>query len=59
MILKFLGETELATLLMHAIEGVLRRRKVRTRDLGGNNSTTEMTNAICDALEAASKSSAA
>jgi hypothetical protein len=38
MMLEFLGETELATLLMHAIEGVLRRGKVRTRDLGGHNS---------------------
>ncbi len=59
MMLEFLGERELAALLMHAIETVLRKREVRTRDLGGNNSTTEMTDAICDALEVGSKSSEA
>ena len=53
MMLEFLGEVELATGLMHAIEAVLREERVRTRDLGGSNSTTEMTDAICQALETA------
>lgn len=52
MMLEFLGETELATRLMHAIEAVLRESRVRTRDLGGSSSTTEMTDAVCQALDA-------
>jgi tartrate dehydrogenase/decarboxylase/D-malate dehydrogenase len=48
--LDFLGETELSTRLMSAIESVLREQKVRTRDLGGANTTTEITEAICSAL---------
>ncbi len=55
MMLDHLGEAELATRLMHAIETVLREGKVRTRDLGGENSTGEMTDAICQALEAGAK----
>ena len=51
MMLEFLGEAELATRLMHAIEAVLREGRVRTPDLGGRNSTTEMTDALCHALE--------
>ena len=53
MMLDHLGETELATALMHAIETVLREGRVRTRDLGGSSSTTEMTGAVCQALAAA------
>ena len=52
MMLDHLGESELAAHLMHTIEAVLRSGQVRTRDLGGNNSTTEMTHAVCHALEA-------
>lgn len=51
MMLEFLGETELAARLMGAIEAVLREGRVRTRDLGGSSSTTEMTDAMCQALE--------
>jgi tartrate dehydrogenase/decarboxylase/D-malate dehydrogenase len=50
LMLDFLGETELATRLMHAIESVLREGKVRTRDLGGASTTQETTAAICAAL---------
>lgn len=50
LMLDFLGETELATRLMQAIESVLREKKVRTRDLGGSNSTDEVTAAICGVL---------
>lgn len=50
MLLEFLGERELADRLMQAIETVLREQRVRTRDLGGSSSTTEMTAAVCEAL---------
>ena len=50
LMLEFLGEAELAGHLMRAIETVLRERRVRTRDLGGTHSTTDMTAAICQAL---------
>ena len=53
LMLAFLGETELADLLMRAIETVLREQRVRTHDLGGTHSTTDMTAAICQALAAA------
>ena len=52
LLLEFLGEAELAARLMHAIETVLREQRVRTRDLGGTSSTTDMTAAVCQALEA-------
>ncbi|TGE18312.1 tartrate dehydrogenase [Hymenobacter elongatus] len=55
MMLAFLGETQLAAQLMHAIETVLREQCVRTRDLGGTSSTTEMTKAVCQALETAAR----
>ncbi len=51
MMLELLGETELSTHLMHAIEQVMREQRVRTRDLGGQNSTSEMTAAVCQAVE--------
>lgn len=50
MMLAFLGETDLAARLMTAIETVLRDQRIRTRDLGGTSTTTEMTEAICQAL---------
>ena len=53
MMLEFLGEPELASLLMRAIETLLREKKVRTRDLGGSNSTSEVADAICDLLQTA------
>ena len=53
LMLAFLGEAELADHLMRAIETVLREQRVRTRDLGGTHSTTDMTAAICQALAAA------
>jgi tartrate dehydrogenase/decarboxylase / D-malate dehydrogenase len=50
LMLDFLGETDLAAQLMQAIETVLRERNVRTRDLGGTNTTDEVTTAICAEL---------
>ena len=52
LMLEFLGEAELATRLMQSIEAVVRQQHVRTRDLGGASSTSEMTEAVCEALEA-------
>ena len=52
MMLDHLGERDLAQQVMRAIERVL-RDGVRTRDLGGTNSTTQVTDAICAALLAA------
>jgi tartrate dehydrogenase/decarboxylase / D-malate dehydrogenase len=49
--LDFLGEEELSTRLMRAIEAVLRERKVRTKDLGGTNTTEEMADAVYLALQ--------
>ena len=51
LMLDFIGEAELAGKLMNAIESVLREKKVRTRDLGGQDSTTAMTEALCQAIE--------
>jgi tartrate dehydrogenase/decarboxylase/D-malate dehydrogenase len=51
MMIEFLGEIELAGYLMSAIEAVTRKREIRTRDLGGRHSTTEVTQAICAELE--------
>ena len=53
MMLNFLGETDLAAHLMRAIEAVLAAQHIRTRDLGGTHSTTDMTAAVCQALAAA------
>lgn len=50
LMLDFLGEAKLATKLMRAIEAVLRKKTVRTRDLGGANTTDEVTAAICAEL---------
>jgi len=47
LMLDFLGEVELSTRLMQAIEVLLKEKKVRTRDLGGSNSTSEVTDALC------------
>ena len=50
LMLDFLGETELSDCLMQAIKQVLSAGKVRTQDLGGTASTTDMTEAVCRAL---------
>jgi len=46
MMLEHLGETGAAALVMKAIEGVCREGKVKTRDMGGQNTTAEMGDAI-------------
>lgn len=50
MMLDHLGESEIAGKLMGAIETVLIGGGIRTADLGGKSSTTEVTAAICAAL---------
>ena len=50
LMLDFLGETEAAARIMHAIEAVLKEQKVRTRDLGGCLSTAEMGKVVVAAL---------
>ena len=51
MMLDYIGETAHATRIRNALEGVLTRGAIRTRDLGGTASTTEFTEAICRELE--------
>jgi isocitrate/isopropylmalate dehydrogenase len=49
-LLKGLGETRASEHILKAIESVMVAGQVRTPDLGGKATTTEMTNAIVDAL---------
>jgi len=51
MMLDFLGAKEEGALVMNALQGVLRERKVRTYDLGGTATTTEVGRAICEAMK--------
>ena len=51
MMLEHLGEHSAATRLMGAIEEVTRAR-VFTPDLGGKARTTDVTQAVCDAIRA-------
>jgi tartrate dehydrogenase/decarboxylase/D-malate dehydrogenase len=41
-----IGENNAQELIIKAIEAVLREKKVRTQDLGGVNTTSEMGDAI-------------
>ncbi len=50
MMLQHLGEHEAADRLMTAIERVTSSRSVLTPDLGGNATTNQVTEAVCDAL---------
>ena len=50
MMLDHIGEREKAERIRGALAGVLTEGTVRTRDLGGQSSTTEFTDAICRAL---------
>ncbi len=51
MMLEHLHEDEGANRLMSALERVTESRSVLTRDLGGDSSTSEVTAAVCDALQ--------
>ena len=50
LMLEYLGKIEEANLLHNAVEEVLTENKVKTPDLGGNNNTLDMTNAIIKKL---------
>ena len=50
MMLEYLGENRWAERIENAIVTVLNEGKVLTPDLGGSSSTTQVTDAIIDAL---------
>jgi 3-isopropylmalate dehydrogenase len=50
MMLEWLGETDAAGRLEHAIELVIKEGKVRTYDLGGDASTIDMAKAVAEKL---------
>jgi len=52
LMLRHLGESRLADLIMAALTRVLARGAVRTRDLGGSATTTEFTEAVCREIAA-------
>ena len=52
MMLDHIGEGEKAEGIRAALSQVLTEGKARTRDLGGESSTTEFTDAICRAVQA-------
>jgi tartrate dehydrogenase/decarboxylase/D-malate dehydrogenase len=54
MLLDHIGRSELAQALLDSIEDVLEDGTVRTPDLGGSNSTTDMADAIIDQLRSRS-----
>ena len=51
MMLQHIGEQERAERIRTALSGVLVAGRVRTRDLGGEASTTEFTDAVCREIE--------
>jgi isocitrate dehydrogenase (NAD+) len=51
MMLYHMGKDEVAERVRRALREVVVNRKIRTRDLGGEASTTQFTDAIVDALE--------
>ncbi len=48
LMLEYLGESEMAERLENAIARVIREGKVRTYDMGGNNTTLEMAQAVAN-----------
>ena len=59
MLLEHLGEAAWAQRLMQAIEAVTADRSLHTRDLGGQATTRQVTDAVCDRLAAATPSGGA
>lgn len=51
MMLDWLGEKDMANKIEDAVAAVIAEGKVRTYDMGGNATTTDMTEAICDQLK--------
>jgi isocitrate/isopropylmalate dehydrogenase len=52
MMLNYLGETEAAAKIEKAVMAVLNEGTVRTADLGGSSTTSEMSNAIASKIKA-------
>ncbi len=52
MLLRHIGEVERSKKLRDAIEFVYAEGKARTHDLGGTASTSEFTDAVCQAIRA-------
>jgi isocitrate dehydrogenase (NAD+) len=52
LMLRHIDESAIADRIMKALEKILTEGRVRTRDLGGNASTTEFAEAICEQLGA-------
>ncbi|HSC65110.1 MAG TPA: isocitrate/isopropylmalate family dehydrogenase, partial [Caldimonas sp.] len=50
MLLEHLGEADAAARLMRAIEQVTAEPRLHTRDLGGQATTADVTDAVCDTL---------
>jgi len=50
--LDHMGERAKSERIRHALTRVLTESRVRTRDMGGDASTTEFTEAVCRAIEA-------
>ena len=50
LMLEYIGKIDEANLIQNAVEEVLTENKVKTPDLGGNNNTSDMTNAIIKKL---------
>ncbi len=51
LMLEWIGEVDAARKVEKAVQNVISEGKVRTRDLGGNSSTTEMGEAVIEAME--------
>lgn len=51
MMLDWLGEKEMAQKIDHAVAAVIKEGKARTYDMGGNTTTTGMTDAICEKIQ--------
>ncbi|MHA1397078.1 MAG: isocitrate/isopropylmalate dehydrogenase family protein [Candidatus Heimdallarchaeaceae archaeon] len=51
MMLDWLGEKEMAQKIEKAVESVIAEGKARTYDMGGNTTTTGMTEAICNKIK--------
>lgn len=54
--LSWLGEKQAASILLDCVEAVCEKRIV-TQDLGGKSTTVEVTDAVCEAIEAFSRKS--
>jgi tartrate dehydrogenase/decarboxylase/D-malate dehydrogenase len=59
MMLEHLGEADAARTVMHAIEQVTANPRLHTRDLGGQATTAQVTQAMCELVSAGAQRQAA